>query len=149
MAKDKVTIKIPRSEIAKLENALRKYAKSVGTTQAEQLFDKGLRKAVTPWQNVFNKGKMYEKLTMRTGKLKRPMGNRKIKGTRKGVYGRKVLPTRTAWYTHFFASPARQIRRSKRVDFYKIYSTKSRDVAKKVNDEITRIMQYLASINFK
>lgn len=136
----------------KLERALKRYGRSVGTSKAEQKFDKALARAVRPWQNVFKGGTLYSKgarLQRRKGNFDDPMGNRKIKGKRKGVYGRKVLPKRKAWYAIFFARPAKQIPGHKRISFYRIYASRSRDVIKNVNDEITNLLIELAKTNFR
>lgn len=127
-------------------------ARKMGTKEAEGLIDGALERSVKPWQNAFNNGQMYQYVDRKTGGFDKPMGNRKIKGLRKKVYGRKVLPKTKGktggWRAHFFARPARQISKKKRVPFYRMFAQKTPAVIAKANQELKHVMDYLIAKGF-
>jgi hypothetical protein len=150
--RSQVRLVIEKESIRELEIKLKKMAKKVGTKEAENLIDTALERGVKPWQNAFNNGQMYRYVDRRTGGFDKPMGNRKIKGLRKKVYGRKVLPKTKGktggWRAHFFARPARQISKRKRVPFYRMFAQKTPTVIAKVNKELAEVMKYLIQKGF-
>lgn len=145
MAKSSVRLVIQNNGVKNLEKSLRSFGKQFGTKAAEHEIDKVLRKSVKPWQNAFNKGQMYGKLERRTGGLDKPMGNRKIKGTRSNVYGRKVAPKMKGksggWRAHFFARPARQIKKGKRIHFSKMFAAQTKEVIRLTNKGIVEMLK--------
>lgn len=150
--RSQVRLVIERESIKELETKLRNMARKVGTKEAESLIDDALKRSVSPWQNAFNNGQMYQYVDRKTGGFDKPMGNRKIKGLRKKVYGRKVLPKTKGktggWRAHFFARPARQISKKKRVPFYRMFAQKTPTVIAKANKELTEVMKYLIQKGF-
>ena len=90
--KNQVTLEIDKDTVLRLERALREYTKRVDTKSSEKLIDDALRYAVRPWETEFNSGIVYDYLEWQTGGSEKPMSNRKIKGIRRKVYGRKVGP---------------------------------------------------------
>jgi len=148
-----VKLKIPASELKKLDRAIRDFGEGLEKSSVEREFDKALRRSATPWQNALNRGQMYKKLERNTGGFDKPMGNTKIKGKSKKVYGRRVGPKMkgksAGWRAHFFASPARQIRPGKRINFYGLFQKKNREVVGKLNKEIVLILDKLANKTFK
>ncbi len=148
MARSSVRLLIQNNGLVNLEKSLRSFGKQFGTKAAEHEIDKVLTKAVKPWQNAFNKGQMYQKLERRTGGLDKPMGNRKIKGTRSNVYGRKVAPKMkgksAGWRAHFFARPARQINKGKRVHFSKMFAAQTKEVIRLTNAGIVELLDEIS-----
>ena len=76
------------------------------------------------------------------------MGNRKIKGTRSNVYGRKVAPKMkgksAGWRAHFFARPARQINKGKRVHFSKMFAAQTKEVIRLTNAGIVELLDEIS-----
>jgi len=152
-SKNQVTLEIDKETVVRLERALRDYARRVDTKSAEKMIDEALRYSARPWENEFNKGVMYKYVEWRTGGSEKPMSNRKIKGTRKKIYGRKVGPKKrgnnSGWRAHFFARPARHISRKKRVPFYQIFAKKTDEVIRRANQSLSDLFQTLATQSFK
>jgi len=149
-----VRIEIPKKDIQRLEEALSKFGTTVEKSRkAERMFDTALRKAATPWQRAFKGGAMYRKVRRVTGGFEDPMGNRKIKGRRSSIYGRRVGPKMkgksAGWRAHFFASPARQISPKKRVPFASMYKKENGKVRKILREELSKLLNYFAKQNFK
>ena len=151
-----VRIEINKKDLEMLNYNLDKFAFRVGSKQAEKRVDEVLTYAVKPWQTVFNSGLMYKFLNKKTGSLQKPMGNRKIKSTRRKQYGRKVLPISNSkskkqggWKAHFFSRPAKHINRGKRVNFKQIYASKSRQVIARANQGLSDLIQNIANRSFK
>ena len=82
---------------------------------------------------------------------KDPFGNTKIKGTRSGVYGRRVGPKRKGknggWRIHFFATPAKQIRGSKKIPFRGFFRQRNGAVITKLRSEIKNLLLKLAEVH--
>lgn len=150
--RSQVRLVVDQSDVKELEKKLRNMARKMGTKEAERLIDGALTKSVKPWQQAFNNGQMYRFVDRRTGGFDKPMGNRKIKGLRKKVYGRKVLPKTKGktggWRAHFFARPARQISKKKRVPFYRLFAQKTPRVIKVASDELAEVMNFLIRKGF-
>ena len=154
MARNQVRVFIKKGDVEKLNTALKGYAYDVADSKAgEKLMDSALRKAAGPWQRAFKGGTMYKKLQRRTGGFDDPMGNKKIKGRRSRIYGRRVGPKMkgksAGWRAHFFASPARQISSKKRVNFAAIYKKQNGKVRKILRTEINQLLNTLAKQRFK
>lgn len=154
--KSPVRIEINQKDLDMLNYNLDKFAFRVGSKQAEKRVDEVLKYAVQPWQTVFNSGLMYKFLNKKTGSLQKPMGNRKIKSTRRKQYGRKVLPISNSkskkqggWKAHFFSRPAKHIDRGKRVNFKQIYASKSKQVIARANQGLSDLIQNIANRSFK
>lgn len=152
-ARNQVRLEISEQDIKRLERALRSFAKRTSDKTAEKQIDNALKYAVKPWENQFNKGQIYNYVEWQTGASESPMGNQKIKGLRKKVYGRKVAPKRrgksSGWRIHFFARPARQISKKKRVPFYKLFADKTPNVIARASSELSDLFQNLANKSFK
>ena len=151
--KNQVRLVLDQGDVKRLEKALRNFGKRTDTKTAEKQIDKALTYAVKPWQDQFNKGQAYKYIEWQTGASESPMGNKKVKGLRKKVYGRKVSPKMkgksSGWRIHFFARPARQISRKKRIPFYRLFAAKTPDVIARANSELSTLFQNLANKSFK
>jgi len=150
---NQVKIVLSQSDVNRLNAAIRKFGHDVEKSKkAEKMFDEALRKAASPWQRIFKGGKMYERLQRITGGFDDPMGNTKIKGRRVGIHGRRVGPKlkgkSAGWRAHFFASPARHIKKSKQVPFARIFRSQNGKVRSILKVEIENLLQKLASDNF-
>jgi hypothetical protein len=151
--RNQVRLVLDEGDVKRLEKALRKFGKRTDTKTAERQIDKALTYAVKPWQEQFNKGQAYKYVEWQTGASESPMGNKKVKGLRKKVYGRKVSPKMkgksSGWRIHFFARPARQISKKKRIPFYRLFAAKTPEVIARANSELSILFQNLANKSFK
>lgn len=140
-------------ELQALSFRMRRFQQNMAGREAEKMLDKELQKAVKPWQSAINNGKMYDWLEKGKGRLKNPFGNTKIKGKRRHVYGRRVGPKlkgkTNGWLAHFFASPARHIRKIKRVPFYRIFRAENGKVAARAKVGIERVVRQMRLKSFR
>jgi len=146
------------TQIKKLEVQMKRMANEVESSKkAEKLLDKALRDSVKPWQEAVNNGWVYKWVNKDKGRLQDPFGNTKIKGRRKGVYGRRVGPKLKGktggWFAHFFASPAKQIRRKSgtkyKIPFAARFRGKNGKVAAAAKTNIAAVVDKLARGIFK
>lgn len=141
------------SELQSLSFYMKRFQQNMAGKEAEKMLDKELRKAVKPWQDAMNGGTMYKYLVEREGRLKDPFGNTKIKGKRRYVYGRRVGPKlkgkTNGWLAHFFATPARHIRKAKRVPFYSIFRKENGNVAALAKVGIERTVRLMRMKSFR
>lgn len=93
------------------------------------------RQAVKPWPKAVN-GVVYSYIKRVTGKSKRAIGIETFEGRGQMVYGAKARPTKSkaggGWRVHFFARPAKQISRGKRIPFRNLYAAKNGEVVRNV-----------------
>ena len=140
-------------QIKKLERQLRKMSTVLEQKQAQAELDKVLRKAVTPWQKAVNGGWMYKYATKDQGRLQDPFGNTKIKAKRRHLYGRRVGPKLKGktggWFSHFFATPARQMRAKFKIPFYSRFKGKNAEVAAAARVGISKLVRRLANRTFR
>lgn len=152
-SKNSVTLKFSQADMNKIKTSFERFGKSVEKSkQGEKLFDKALARAVGPWQRAVNGGKVYRFIKKQTGMSKDPFGNTKIKGTRAGVYGRRVGPKKrgkknAGWRIHFFASPAKHIRKGKKIPFRGYFRQRNAAVVSKLRSEIKNLLLQLAEIH--
>jgi hypothetical protein len=140
-------------ELDALAFRMKRFQMNMAGKEAESILDKELKKAVKPWQNAINKGTMYKYLEENKGRLQDPFGNTKIKGKRRFVYGRRVGPKlkgkTNGWLAHFFASPARHIRKVKRVPFYSIFRAENGNVAALAKAGIIKAVETMRMKSFR
>ena len=140
-------------ELERLSRNMRRVQQNMAGKEAEKMLDRELRKAVKPWQNAINGGKMYNWLEQGKGRLQDPMGNTKIRGKRRFVYGRRVGPKlkgkTNGWLAHFFASPARHIRKIKRVPFYRLFRAENGKVAALAKVGIEKVVRQMRLKSFR
>lgn len=140
-------------ELERLSRNMRRFQQNMAGKEAEKMLDRELRKAVKPWQNAINGGKMYNWLEQGKGRLQDPMGNTKIRGKRRFVYGRRVGPKlkgkTNGWLAHFFASPARHIRKIKRVPFYRLFRAENGKVAALAKVGIEKVVRQMRLKSFR
>lgn len=151
-SKNSVILKVSQSDINKVIRGFKRFGSSVEKSkQGEKLFDAALRRSVGPWQRAVNGGKVYRFIKKQTGMSKDPFGNTKIKGPRAGVYGRKVGPKRgnknAGWRIHFFATPAKQIKGSKKIPFRGLFRQRNGPVIAKLRSEIKKLLLQLAQVH--
>ena len=102
-----------------------------------------LRKGARPWPKAVN-GKVYKYLTRRTGASENPIGLSTWYAKGKNEYGVKARPISSrgkgkrngGWRVHFFASPAKHIRRSKRIPFDSMYRQQTPNVISSVSKKL-------------
>ena len=102
-----------------------------------------LRKGAKPWPKAVN-GKVYKYLTRRTGVSENPIGLQTWYAKGKNEYGVKARPISSkgkgkrnwGWRVHFFASPAKHIRRSKRIPFDSMYRQQTPNVISSVSKKL-------------
>ena len=102
-----------------------------------------LRKGAKPWPKAVN-GKVYRYLTRRTGASEKPIGLQTWYAKGKNEYGVKARPISSkgkgkrngGWRVHFFASPAKHIRRSKRIPFDSMYRQQTPNVISSVSKKL-------------
>lgn len=112
------------------------FRQKIGTIQL--LFDKRgdkvikgiLRKGAEPWRDAVNDGKMYKHIKKETGLSQDPIGLQTFHSTTKGEIGVKARPKSprsksAGWRAHFFATPAKHIRATKRVPFNTYYKAQN------------------------
>jgi hypothetical protein len=146
-------IRIDTKEVRKWERQMNQYAVIFDQKTVEKRVDQALRRSVKPWQEAVNGGWMYKFLKRSQGRMQDPFGNYKIKGKRRGIYGRKVAPKgkghNGGWLAKFFASPARQIKNIPRIPFYERFASKNRRVAALLRTEFNKVTQDFARRIFK
>ena len=90
-----------------------------------------LRKVAKPWPESVN-NQVYSYVTRRTGKMKKPIGLQTFESKSRMQFGVKARPimskSNAGWRAHFFATPARQIGRGKRIPFEALYRSKDGEV---------------------
>lgn len=102
-----------------------------------------LRKGAAPWPKAVN-GKTYRYLTRRTGASENPIGLQTWYAKGKNEFGVKARPISSkgkgkrngGWRVHFFASPAKHIRRSKRIPFDSMYRQQTPNVISSVSKKL-------------
>lgn len=116
-----------------LMKQLRKMGRQL-TTGDQKEVRKIMADAVKPWKTTINSS-IYEIAQRKTGKLSRAMGIGTFVSYRKGIIGAKVRPVNSrrnkqsaGWRVHFFASPARQMKSSKRFPFQTKYKGQQQNV---------------------
>ena len=143
------------TQIQDLTRQMVRFQHNMEGRTAEKLLDNTLRKAVKPWQEALNNGKMYKWLDKDQGRLQDPFGNTKIRGKRKHVYGRRVGPKLKGktggWFAHFFATPAKQIKRKaeKRVPFFSLFRAENGNVAALAKEGIEKLVRTMAKKSFR
>lgn len=141
------------SQLKALEVAFKRAGTSLQSGRDAKELDKELRKAVKPWQDSVNKGWMYNFVKKDKGRLQDPFGNTKIRGKRKGVYGRRVGPKTRGksggWFSHFFASPARQLDRKYKIPFYSRFRSKNAEVGAAAFIGIDRVVRKMTNRIFR
>lgn len=113
--------------------SLRKLNKKL--TKGDQMELRGIMKrSITPWKGAINRS-IYTVAEKKTGKLSRAMGIGSFVSYRKGIIGAKVRPIglrrnrqSAGWRVHFFASPAKQMKQSKRFPFQEKYQSQRLNV---------------------
>ena len=116
-----------------LMSALRKLERKL--TKGDQMELRGIMKhAVRPWKSAINRS-IYSVAERKTGKLSRAMVIGSFVSYRKGIIGAKVRPIGlkrnrqgAGWRIHFFASPAKQMKQSKRFPFQEKYQSQRLNV---------------------
>ena len=141
------------TQLTALSFRMRRFQQNMAGKEAEKMLDKELKKAVEPWQDAINNGKMYKWLEKREGRLQDPFGNTKIKGKRRHVYGRRVGPKlkgkTNGWLAHFFATPAKHIRKIKQVPFYSIFRAQNGEVAARAKAGIEKVVRQMRLKSFR
>jgi len=102
-----------------------------------------LRKGAGPWPKAVN-GKVYRYITRRSGASENPIGLQTWYAKGKNEYGVKARPISSkgkgkrngGWRVHFFASPAKHIRRSKRIPFDSMYRQQTPNVISSVSKRL-------------
>lgn len=128
------------------------FRRKLGTIQL--LFDKAgekqikkiLRKGAQPWPDAINDGKMYKHIKKDTGQSTDPIGLQTFHSVQKGIIGVKARPKSprsksAGWRAHFFATPAKHIKPSKRVPFNTYYKTQNGKVIGNVFQGIKQLIQ--------
>jgi hypothetical protein len=111
---------------------------------------KVLRKSAKPWPEAINGGKVYKKITRETGDSTDPIGLQTWYAKVKMEYGVKARPVpprkgsnNAGWRVHFFATPARRIRRSKRIPFNAWYRPKTGRVLRNTSQGLGNMFKRL------
>lgn len=106
-----------------------------------------MKRSTNPWKSTMNSS-IYKYVQRIEGKLGRSMGQSTFYSSRKQLYGAKVRPiplrksgNSAGWRVHFFATPARQIRKSKRIPFQAVYSTQTPKVISLLKGELNTIFK--------
>lgn len=107
---------------------------------------KELRKGAKPWTEAINGGVMYKHIQRDTGLSTNPIGLQTFHSKKRSEIGVKARPKRPSsknagWRAHFFATPARHIRRSKRVPFNSYYKSKNAVVISGVSANIKKLIR--------
>jgi len=101
---------------------------------------RALKKGAVPWRKAIN-GKVYKYIKRETGKSNSPIGLETWYAQGKNEYGVKARPKRPSksnngWRIHFFATPAKHIRRSKRIPFDSMYRQQTPNVISSVSKRL-------------
>ena len=109
-----------------------------------------LRKGAKPWPNAVN-GKIYNYINRQTGASEKPIGLQTWYAKVKNEYGvkaRAIVPRSGAakkkqagWRVHFFASPAKHIRRLKRIPFDSLYRQQTGNVISSVGAKLQAVIR--------
>ena len=109
-----------------------------------------LRKGAKPWPNAVN-GKIYNYINQITGASEKPIGLQTWYAKQKNEYGvkaRPIVPRSSAakkkqagWRVHFFASPAKHIRRLKRIPFDSLYRQQTGNVIRSVGAKLQAVIR--------
>jgi len=109
-----------------------------------------LRKGAKPWPNAVN-GKIYNYINRITGASEKPIGLQTWYAKQKNEYGvkaRPIVPRSSAakkkqggWRVHFFASPAKHIRRLKRIPFDSLYRQQTGNVIRSVGAKLQAVIR--------
>lgn len=126
------------------------------TKQGEKDIVKVMRSGAKIWADTINVGTMYRHINKESGGSFKPMGTSAGYSKRRREYWSKTRAKTprdkdsNGWRAHFFATPARQIRKIKRVPFLRYYSAKTATVKVVVSRGIAELIkQYFVSPKFK
>jgi hypothetical protein len=140
------------ADVIKIDINPRQFYKQYNKLMKDIVLDgpevrKALKESVVPWKTVINSS-FYKYVDRKTGKLGRAMGISSFYSRRRYIYGGKVRPiplrknrSGAGWRAHFFASPARQIRRGKMIPFQSIYSTRTPKVLSLLKTRLDNIFK--------
>jgi hypothetical protein len=127
--------------VSGLRQAQIKLKKIKNVSEQAKAMDAVLSHALKPVVTDANR-QVHRVLEKRTGQLKNPYGQRKIKGRVRRVYGRKVAPLRGKYpfIITFFGRPARHIRSSKRLGMSEVFLSNLPRVETRLRDRLTKLV---------
>lgn len=137
-------------DLSQIENFKRTILRVSNAGKRTKLVVDACKSAAKPWQTVL-KQNIYNTVTKRTGKMRRSITVRKYQDKLTGRVGAKVGPSRArryadkeggqGWRVHFFAKPARQMRKKFKIPFKTLYSRKNRTVILRAEVNFKRLFE--------